>query len=112
LSGALQCAEVQQFGIEIRLKLGHVRRMETSPRQLTRNRIKVGLIALAIYGFGNFGPGIGIFFDSGRHGDHFEDRIDRLTAETERAAEFAERAALLAEEAAREAEARADRADF
>jgi hypothetical protein len=101
----LQCAEVQHFGIEYSAKLRPLSFMDTPSRQLHRNRIRVGIIALGLYALGNFGPGIGHLFDSGRHGDQFEDRIDRLAAEAEQAAAFAERAAL-------EAEARADRADF
>lgn len=89
--------------------------MDHERKQLRRNRVKVGMVALALMIVGSTDRYLVRLFDFGdRHGHFAEHRghaEDRIEAAADRAAAMAERAALLAEQAAELAERAAEESE-
>lgn len=84
--------------------------MEKERRQLRKNRLTIGAIALGLFAFGSYGPDIDMSVDLDGPSSYLADRIDRAAAAAEEAVLLAERAAEEADRAAEAATRDAERA--
>lgn len=103
---------IRFWGLEFSEGCWHDAVMTMSPKELSRNRLKVGAIALGLFTLGSQGPGLDSLF--GHHGPDMQfdvtDSIDRAAAAADRAAALADQALEDADRAAEQATLDADEA--